>query len=90
MSESQKPLARQVALVTGGGRGLGRAMALALAEAGASVTITARSKEQLEQTAVLLRDAGHAFLALEGDVTNQHSVEEIVQRTEQEWGVSIS
>jgi len=79
MSDSQKPLAGQVALVTGGGRGLGRAMAQSLAEAGASVTITARSKEQLEQTAVLLRDAGHAFLALEGDVANQHSGEEIVQ-----------
>ena len=86
MSESQKSLAGQVALVTGGGRGLGRAMAQALAGAGASVTITARSKEQLEQTAALLRDANHAFLALEGDVTNLRSVEEIVQRTEQEWG----
>ena len=86
MSESQKSLAGQVALVTGGGRGLGRAMAQALAEAGASVTITARSKEQLEQTAALLKDAGHPVLALEGDVANQHSVEGIVQRTEQEWG----
>jgi NAD(P)-dependent dehydrogenase (short-subunit alcohol dehydrogenase family) len=86
MSDSQKPLTGQVALVTGGGRGLGRAMAQALAEAGASVTITARSKEQLEQTAALLKNAGHAFLALEGDVTNPHSVEEIVRRTEQEWG----
>ncbi len=86
MSDNQKPLTGQVALVTGGGRGLGRAMAQALAEAGASVTITARSKEQLEQVAALLKNADHAFLALAGDVTNQDSVEEIVQRTEQEWG----
>lgn len=86
MSEVQKPLAGQTALVTGGGRGLGRAMALTLAEAGASVTITARSHEQLQETASLLQDAGHTILALKGDVTDQTSVEEIVRRTEQQWG----
>lgn len=86
MSETQKPLAGQIALVTGGSQGLGRAMAKALAEAGAYVTITARSQENLQETALLLQEAGHTVLALEGDVTNQASVEEIVRRTEQQWG----
>lgn len=86
MSETPQPLAGQTALVTGGGRGLGRAMALALADAGASVTITARSHDQLQETESLLRDAGHTILALKGDVTDRTSVEEIVRRTEQQWG----
>lgn len=48
----------QVAIVTGASRGLGFEMAKAVAESGARVYLTARGQEQLEQSAVALRDAG--------------------------------
>ena len=46
-----KPLAEQVALVTGGGTGIGRAFAGALASAGARVLIASRSESVLRRTA---------------------------------------
>ena len=46
-----KPLAEQVALVTGGGAGIGRAFAGALASAGARVLIASRSESVLRRTA---------------------------------------
>lgn len=48
MTETQKPLAGQIALVTGATRGIGRATALALAEAGAHIVATARTQGGLE------------------------------------------
>ena len=48
----------RVAVVTGAGRGIGAACALALAEAGADVVIAARTREQLEATAVAIEAVG--------------------------------
>lgn len=48
----------QVAVVTGASRGLGYEMARAVAESGARVYMTARGKDQLEQAASSLREAG--------------------------------
>ena len=50
-----RPLEGKVAIVTGGSKGLGREMALTLAEAGADVVIGARTKEDLEKTAVSIQ-----------------------------------
>ncbi|MDQ3890628.1 MAG: SDR family oxidoreductase [Actinomycetota bacterium] len=72
-------LARDVALVTGGGRGIGRAIALELAAAGARVAVTSRTYEQVEETA---RDV--AGLAVRADVSDRASVEEMVARVERE------
>jgi 3-oxoacyl-[acyl-carrier protein] reductase len=58
LSNAQKALTGQVAIVTGGGRGIGRAIALALARQGAAVTVTARSGDQLAETVALLTAAG--------------------------------
>lgn len=61
-----KPLARQVALVTGAGHILGRALALAFAGAGASTAVTSRDKASLNQVASTIQQLGgicHPFPA---------------------------
>jgi 3-oxoacyl-[acyl-carrier protein] reductase len=72
-------LAGQVALVTGGGRGIGARIATELAEAGMRVAVAARSPDQLERVA---REIGG--LAVQVDVSDQASVENMVSQVERE------
>lgn len=75
------------ALVTGGGRGIGRQAALALAEAGAHVVVTARSRDELEETVELIREAGGPpASAIVGDVTIPDQVAQTVSRAEEQLG----
>jgi NADP-dependent 3-hydroxy acid dehydrogenase YdfG len=60
MTLKTKPLAEQVALVTGGGTGIGRAFTSALANAGARVCIASRSEQVLRRTADELNSAAGA------------------------------
>ena len=55
---SDKPLANQIALVTGASRGIGAATAKALAAAGAHVVLTARTGKDLETVETAIFDAG--------------------------------
>ena len=75
-----------VALVTGSGRGLGRAMALALAEAGADIVVTARTNEEIEETASLIKDTGRRSIAVPCDVTKRTSVDSLVRNALAEFG----
>ncbi len=79
-------LTGQVSIVTGGGRGIGRAIALALAKAGAKVAVAARSADQLAETVTLIEEARGHGLAITTDVTDQQSVEKMVQTTEEQFG----
>jgi NAD(P)-dependent dehydrogenase (short-subunit alcohol dehydrogenase family) len=63
-------IARQHALVTGGGSGIGRETALALARAGAAVTICGRREDALQATA-RESDRIHAIVC---DVTDEAAV----------------
>src|SRR2546425_4464198 len=45
-------------LVTGGGRGIGRAIALSFSEPGSTVAVAARTRAQLNETAVAIRARG--------------------------------
>jgi len=55
-----KPLADQVALVTGGGTGIGRAFTEALARAGARVIIASRRQNVLNETAAQINQSAGA------------------------------
>lgn len=76
----------RVVLVTGGGRGIGRGIALATAEAGADVVVCARSPEQIEDTAAQVRARGRRALAVPCDVTRREQLEQLVERTLEEFG----
>ena len=76
----------RVALVSGGGRGIGRAIVLRLAKDGLGVAVAARTVEQVEETAALVRTTGARALALALDVTDPTSVSAAVQHTTRELG----
>jgi NAD(P)-dependent dehydrogenase (short-subunit alcohol dehydrogenase family) len=77
---SARPLAGQVAVVTGGGRGVGRGIVEALASAGMSIAVLGRSARHAEDAAAAARDRGAASaLALPADVTDRAAVEDAVR-----------
>src|SRR5690606_29441741 len=81
----------RVALVTGGNRGLGLGVALALAHAGAragaSSALAARTVEQLDQAAQLVRDqTGREAIVLPTDISNTDEVRAMVRRAAEHYG----
>jgi rhamnose utilization protein RhaD (predicted bifunctional aldolase and dehydrogenase)/NAD(P)-dependent dehydrogenase (short-subunit alcohol dehydrogenase family) len=68
---NEKSLARQVAVITGGGSGIGAATARAMAKEGAEVAILDRDLEAAKAAA---KKVGGKALAVECDVTNPQSV----------------
>lgn len=71
---TEKTLAGQVAVVTGGSRGIGREIAVTLARRGAKVAVTARQTDKLAETVALIEAVGGQGLAVAMDVTNLNSV----------------
>ena len=74
-------LEKKTAMITGGGRGLGRAAAMAMAREGACVSIMARTREDLEETARLVKDLGGEILVLRGDVSRERDVLRLKDKT---------
>jgi rhamnose utilization protein RhaD (predicted bifunctional aldolase and dehydrogenase)/NAD(P)-dependent dehydrogenase (short-subunit alcohol dehydrogenase family) len=80
---AEKKLARQVAVITGGGSGIGAATAKAMACEGAEVAVLDRDLDAAKRVAAEI--GGHA-LALECDVTKADAVAKAFNRVVEKFG----
>ena len=78
----------RIAIVTGAGKGMGGAFSVALAHAGADVVVTELPgrEEDSEETAERVREAGRRAMVAPLDVTEQASIQALVDRVLDEWG----
>jgi 7-alpha-hydroxysteroid dehydrogenase len=76
----------KVAIVTGAGRGIGAEIARTFGDVGANVVIASRTKEQLDEVAADIRQAGQEALVLPTDVNDNDAVEGIVNAAVEEFG----
>jgi NAD(P)-dependent dehydrogenase (short-subunit alcohol dehydrogenase family) len=84
---ADKPLAGQVALVTGAAKRIGRSIALRLAADGADVVINyMTSQTEAEELAREIERMGRRALAVEGDVAQRKDVENIFATIEVKFG----
>jgi len=75
------------AIVTGGSKGIGKAIATALADVGASVVVANRTAETGETAAAEIRkETDGTVVAIPADVTDESSVERLVEETVDEFG----
>lgn len=85
-SFTQKPLAGQVALVTGAAKRIGRSIALRLAADGADVAVNCDiSKAEAESVVREIQSAGRRAVAIQADVSNQAEVQKLFAAVEKEF-----
>lgn len=95
MTTHQKPLADQVAWVTGSSRGLGRVMAEELARQGARVAVhgtrpdspsTFDEGETMQELAAgISADTGAEIMATWGDVTSEEDIRRVATEIREKW-----
>jgi 3-oxoacyl-[acyl-carrier protein] reductase len=84
---SEPDFENRTVLVTGGSRGIGRACCVRLARAGARVAVNYRSRqEEAAETARLVEGAGGQAMSVAGDVADERSVADMVQRVNDRFG----
>lgn len=86
MTNSVFELKDKVAIVTGGGTGIGRGIAVEFAKVGADVVVASRKLENLEKVAGEVRALGRRSLAIVTDVRKPEDVDNMVQKTMDEFG----
>jgi citronellol/citronellal dehydrogenase len=86
-------LSGKVAIVTGSSRGIGKAIAIGLAKEGAKVVVAARAETDSQKlpgtiykTADEIQALGGSALPIKCDVTNEPSVNDMVQKALDEFG----
>jgi len=84
---AEKPLAGQVAVVTGAAKRIGRSIALRLAADGADVAVNyATSRKEAEEVAREIIAAGRRAIAIKADVSNRRDVKKLFAAVEKEFG----
>ena len=77
----------KVAIVTGGSKGIGKVIARVLANEGVDVAICSRTLETLESTASeLSKETGRKIIPVRADMTSSSDVQNVVDRTIEEFG----
>ncbi len=71
----------KTAIITGSNRGIGRGIARAFAREGAALALAARGADQLAQAAAECRRFGTQVEAIPTDVTQEASVDALIQQT---------
>ena len=79
-------LAGNVAIVTGASRGIGRAISVALAQESATIVLAARSIQELQKTAEKVTNAGGQAKIILVELTEEQSIRNLIQVTEEKLG----
>jgi NAD(P)-dependent dehydrogenase (short-subunit alcohol dehydrogenase family) len=79
-------LKNKTAIVTGGGQGIGRATCELFAEEGAAVVVAERNVETGQATAEQIRKAGGQALFVQTEVTDEASIQRMVEASIQSFG----
>ena len=74
------------AIVTGGGTGLGKVMCLAFARAGANVVIAGRRPGPINEVSAEVMKLGRKAVAISTDITDSKQVNNLIQKSLQEFG----
>ena len=80
-----KPLEKQLAIVTGASRGIGAATAEALAALGAHVVLTARTAKALEEVEQRIFDAGGSATIAPLDLTQTDAIAKLASAIGERW-----
>lgn len=76
----------KVVVITGSSQGIGKACAWDLAQRGARVVLNGRSADKLAQTYESFRKAGFEGMAIQGDIADPDSCEQIIQEAVNTYG----
>jgi 3-oxoacyl-[acyl-carrier protein] reductase len=76
----------QVAVITGSARGIGRSVAEAMLREGARVVISDINDEATKQTTAELKNAGGQVFGVACNVTDNASIEKMIEAVVKEWG----
>jgi len=76
----------KVAIITGGGRGIGKEYALRFADEGAKVVIAEINLENAQNVTREIEAKGGESLAVETDVSNESSTQEMAKKTVERFG----
>src|ERR1041385_8804377 len=86
MSYKPLDLTGKTAVVIGGTSGIGRAIAHGLADAGADVVPTSRRADQVEAAAKEIEERGRRTLPLTSDVGDRSPLEQLRDKSIEEFG----